>query len=85
MPSRGKNNKASSFFHKIVPEISNLGIKVLADDDPKEINQDCLESYIAHFPCGSSFKSIKHYKQLMNKKQFEHFDYGLEENLKRYG
>lgn len=33
-----KNRKASSFLHKLLPEISNLGIKMLADDDPREIN-----------------------------------------------
>jgi len=33
-----KNRKASSFFHKLLPELSNLGIKLLADDDPTEIN-----------------------------------------------
>jgi hypothetical protein len=33
-----KNRKVSSFFHKLLPEISNLGIKVLADDDPREVN-----------------------------------------------
>ena len=85
MPSQGKNNKAAAFFHKLLPELSNLGIKVIADDDPKEINQMCLESYVAHFPCGTSFKSVKHYKQLMIKKQFEHFDYGKQENLRLYG
>ena len=30
-----KNRKASSFFHKLLPEVSNLGIKALADDDPR--------------------------------------------------
>ena len=39
MPSKGKSNKAAAFFHKLVPEIGNLGIKMLADDDPKAINQ----------------------------------------------
>ena len=68
-----------------MPELSNLGIKVLADDDPTEVNQNSLKAYVAHFPCGSSFKSVKHYKQLMQKKSFEYFDYGKDENLKKYG
>lgn len=33
-----KNRKASSFFHKLLPEVSNLGIKLLADEDPREVN-----------------------------------------------
>ena len=35
MPSKGKNNQAAAFFHKIAPELGNLGVKLLADDDPK--------------------------------------------------
>jgi hypothetical protein len=67
-PSNGKNNKAASFMHKLLPEIGNLGVKMLADDDPKTINQSQLDAYMAHFPCGSSLKSVRHYKQLMIKK-----------------
>jgi len=37
-PSKGKNNKAAAFMHKLLPEIGNLGVKMLADDDPKTIN-----------------------------------------------
>lgn len=37
-PSKGKNNKAAAFFHKLFPEISNFGLKLLCDDDPKEVN-----------------------------------------------
>ena len=33
-----KNRRATSFFHKILPELSSLGIKILADDDPREVN-----------------------------------------------
>jgi len=32
------NRKATSFFHKLLPEVSNLGLKLLADDDPSSIN-----------------------------------------------
>lgn len=83
-PSKGKNNSATAFLHKIAPEVGNLGVKLLADDDPKQINQSQLDAYMAHFPSGSSVKSVRHYKQLMLKKQFEHFDYGVEENMRRY-
>ena len=68
MASKGKNNKAASFLHKLAPELGNLGIKLLADDDPKQINQHQLDSFMAHFPAGSSLKSVKHYKQLLLKK-----------------
>eukprot|EP00347_Sterkiella_histriomuscorum_P012882 403366856 len=80
-----KNNKAAAFFHKIFPEISNFGLKMLSDDDPREVNQNCLEGYLSHYPAGTSLKTIRHFKQVMNKKSFEHFDYGQEENIRRYG
>lgn len=38
LPMKGKNNKAAAFFHKLAPELGNLGVKLLADDDPKTIN-----------------------------------------------
>lgn len=62
MPSSGKNNSAASFFHKLMPELGNLGVRLIADDDTKQINQAQLDSYVAHFPCGSSLKSLRHYK-----------------------
>lgn len=37
-PSKGKNNRAASFMHKLFPELGNLGVKMIADDDPKTIN-----------------------------------------------
>ena len=36
-PSKG-NRTSASFLHKLLPEVSNLGIKLLCDDDPKEVN-----------------------------------------------
>jgi hypothetical protein len=37
-PSKGKNNKAASFMHKLLPELGNLGVKMIADDNPSTIN-----------------------------------------------
>jgi hypothetical protein len=37
MPAK-KERKAAAFFHKMMPELSNLGIKLLCDDNPKELN-----------------------------------------------
>lgn len=84
-PSKGRNWKSFAFLHKLLPEFSNLGIKILSDDNPKEINQKSLENFLAHFPAGTSFKTVKHFKQLMISKRFEKFDYGKDENLVRYG
>jgi hypothetical protein len=32
------NRKASAFFHKLCPELNKLGIKLLSDENPKEID-----------------------------------------------
>lgn len=84
LSSVGGNRKSAAFLHKLFPEINMLGIKLLSDDDSKEINIISLEAFMGHFPSGTSFKSIKHFKQLMKQQQFEHFDYGPEENRVRY-
>jgi hypothetical protein len=39
---------------------------------------------MGHFPSGSSFKSVNHFKQLMLAKQFQKYDYGIEDNLIKY-
>jgi lysosomal acid lipase/cholesteryl ester hydrolase len=44
-----------------------------------------IKIFFAHFPCGSSFKSVNHFKQLYNSKQFQYYDYNDEdENISRY-
>ena len=80
-----KNNKSMAYLHKLFPEVSKLGIKLLSDDNPNELNQRSIESFLAHFPAGTSLKSVLHFKQMMINKRYEHFDYGSEENVKRYG
>lgn len=82
--SNSGNRKSAAFLHKLLPEFNLLGIKLLSDDDTKEINTISLESFMAHFPAGTSYKSINHFKQVMKSKKFERYDYGKEENLKRY-
>ena len=79
------NRKSAAIFQTMAPGLCNFGIKLLADDNPKEVNQESLNGFMAHMPAGSSFKTIKHYKQLMKAKQFEYFNYGKMVNLEKYG
>ena len=39
----------------------------------------------AHFPSGSSLKCFIHYAQSITTKTFREYDYGKDENIKRYG
>lgn len=63
-----RNKKAVAYLHKLFPDISNIGIKMLSDEDTKEINPKSIESFLAHYPSGTSLKSLLHFKQLMNRK-----------------
>lgn len=68
-------------LYKAFPALAKQGIKLISDDDPAEINHKSIESFLAHYPAGTSLKSILHFKQLMNRKEFEYFDYGEVLNL----
>lgn len=56
------NRKAAAFFHNLCPDIGSLGIKLLSDDDPKEINAKSLSNFMGHFPMGTSLKTVQHFK-----------------------
>ena len=53
-----KNRKAAAFFQKLIPELTSYGIKLIADDNPELINEKGLDGFVAHFPTGTSLRSI---------------------------
>ncbi|XP_023235801.1 gastric triacylglycerol lipase-like isoform X2 [Centruroides sculpturatus] len=52
--------------------------------DFSQLNESRLDVYFSHFPAGTSTKNFIHVLQLVNWKNFQKFDYGPLENLKRY-
>ncbi|XP_037086521.1 lipase 3-like isoform X2 [Pollicipes pollicipes] len=58
---------------------------VLCGYDPKQLNQTALPVIIAHTPAGASTRTVVHYAQEINAKAFVHFDWGKDENMRRYG
>lgn len=70
---------------------SFCGIFLGFTDDNPWYNNGAITGQIAnHFPSGSSLKSIMHFRQLINRQdseiaKFVHYDYGTEDNKKRYG
>lgn len=62
LPQNNGNHKSSAFLHKLFPEFNMLGIKMISDNCIKEVNMVSLEKFIGHYPAGTSFKSIKHFK-----------------------
>lgn len=55
------------------------------DKDIKMIDEKGILNFNGHFPCGSSFKSVEHLRQIILRKEFAMFDKGEAENLKTYG
>ncbi len=57
----------------------------MADEDISKDNTDRWDVMLAHFPSGTSLKSIAHYSQSLNTGTFRRYDYGKDENMNRYG
>jgi len=43
-----------------------------------------METYLGHFPAGTSFRCVDHFRQMTLSKKFQKFDFGLEENVIKY-
>ncbi|KAI8433087.1 hypothetical protein MSG28_013945 [Choristoneura fumiferana] len=52
---------------------------------PESLPPEAEKRIYQNFYTGTSVKSFSHYGQLIHSKEFVKFDYGLVENLKRYG
>mmetsp|Transcript_19030 Transcript_19030/g.34402 ORF Transcript_19030/g.34402 Transcript_19030/m.34402 type:complete len:399 (+) Transcript_19030:71-1267(+) len=50
-----------------------------------EDTDGAINNISAHFPAGTSMKSIEHYGQLIQSGGFKDYDYGADENMKVYG
>lgn len=47
-------------------------------------NQARLPVKMAHFPEGSGWRNLIHYAQIIKSQKFQRFDFGEEENMKKY-
>jgi len=45
---------------------------------------ESMRVYFGHYPAGISVKTLEHTLQTYQAKKFQYFDYGVEENKKRY-
>mmetsp|Transcript_35470 Transcript_35470/g.41027 ORF Transcript_35470/g.41027 Transcript_35470/m.41027 type:complete len:402 (-) Transcript_35470:40-1245(-) len=68
-----------------IPQICQFGAKIIADSDPRVDSSEWARIYFGHFPSGSSTKCLEHYSQIFLSKKYQSFDYGAEENMRRYG
>ncbi|XP_069676695.1 lipase 1-like [Periplaneta americana] len=54
-------------------------------DDSQQLNKTMLPVYISHLLAGTSIKTLLHYAQIMKSGRFQQYDYGLIQNLVKYG
>lgn len=84
LPNPQVDGKITSGLFKLIGQ-GQIGLKYLADGDPKQLSQPALETFYGHFPAGTSFRCVNHFKQCIVSKNFQSYDFGVEENLARYG
>jgi len=67
--------------------ICDFIISKMTDRDPNMIDTDEMNSYLKHNPSRTNIKSLEHFSQMIANYQggLRKFDYGKEENVKRYG
>lgn len=59
---------------------------VICGFDKEQYNATLMPVIFAHTPAGTSTRTVVHYAQeIQEKGNFQNFDYGPEENMKRYG
>ncbi|XP_063628450.1 lipase 3-like [Cydia splendana] len=63
---------------------SNI-IFLVAGFNIEQLNVTNLPVIFSHMPSGAAAKQLVHYAQEIISKKFRQFDYGAEENMKRYG
>jgi lysosomal acid lipase/cholesteryl ester hydrolase len=85
LPHNPDMNSFSVKISRIYPTFHYAMLEMCSDEVSWMNCPERIKVYMAHYPSGSSLKSLIHFKQLIDAKQFQKFDYGEEENLKLYG
>ncbi|NXY62248.1 LIPM Lipase, partial [Callaeas wilsoni] len=47
-------------------------------------NMSRTDSYVGHYPAGTSVQNVIHWHQILHADQFQAYDYGCKENMKKY-
>jgi hypothetical protein len=64
LPNPQVDGKISSGFMKATGALK-FGVGLISDEDSNAISQQGLETYVGHFPAGTSFRCLNHFRQLM--------------------
>jgi len=57
----------------------------IAGNDSAELNRTRLPVYFTHTPAGQSLQTLAHFAQLINSKNWQHYDWGYLQNYIKYG
>jgi len=64
LPNPQIEGKISSGFLKITG-LHSFSIGLLSDEDPaKNLSEGALPTFLGHFPAGTSYRCIEHFRQL---------------------
>ena len=80
-PRDFRSGQIFSFIIKQIPELAQLGLSIVADDDPSLNERDRLSVFTGHFPSGASIRDFDHFAQTITSDAFRYYDYGRKKNL----
>ena len=72
-------------FCEIELDLCKAILELFADADSSVDNLDRVKSFLTHMPSGTGYRNLLHYGQIINSDRFQRYDFGNQENLKRYG
>lgn len=85
LPYQPEMKNLSMKLSKYYPTLGHAMLEIVTDEDSLVMCPNRLKIYASHYPCGTSLKSLLHFTQIVEAKAFQHYDYGSEENMRRYG
>ncbi|NXU19247.1 LICH hydrolase, partial [Pardalotus punctatus] len=56
----------------------------LAGGRIQNMNTSRTDAYVGHYPAGTSVQNVIHWHQILRADQFQAYDYGCKENMKKY-
>ncbi|NXW81836.1 LICH hydrolase, partial [Alopecoenas beccarii] len=71
-------------FCKSLGKVCGCLLSYLGGGSIKNLNTSRMDVYIAHHPAGTSVQNFIHWHQMAYADQFQAYDYGSKENMKKY-
>ncbi|XP_014208794.1 lipase 3-like [Copidosoma floridanum] len=87
LPQRKVTQHVAKLYCGIVPlgdKVCENSLFLIAGFDRSQFNSTLMPTILTYSPAGASTKSMIHYAQEINSGRFHRFDYGPDENMKKY-